>query len=289
MEIQKKEIIRQHVRGCYDIQKLRIAMGNRICTAFKTKIGIQPGEKEDEDKEKAKILNIVTKDYKLVSQGVSKAISLSQFKGHGVIGDYTEYCLAHSFFGIKREEEEHMKMIQYLIKDIPIWKDWLKTEVVGCGPAMAGVIISEIDIEKAKYPSSLFMYSGLDVAPDGKGRSRKKEHLIDVEYKNKEGEIKQKKSITFNPLLKTKLIGVLGPSFIRQKDYYAGIYNNYRNRIDNNPKYDTYTKKHRYNMAVRYMIKQFLIDLHVNWRTIEGLPVSKPYHEAKLGLYHKAA
>jgi hypothetical protein len=34
------------------------------------------------------------------------------------------------------------------------------------------------------------------------------------------------------------------------------------------------------------MIKQFLVDLHIAWRTIEGLPVSLPYHEAKLGHLH---
>jgi len=34
--------IKPLVRGCYDVQKLRIQFGNRICTAFKTKIGIKP-------------------------------------------------------------------------------------------------------------------------------------------------------------------------------------------------------------------------------------------------------
>jgi hypothetical protein len=37
-------------------------------------------------------------------------------------------------------------------------------------------------------------------------------------------------------------------------------------------------------MALRYMIKIFLIDLYNNWRRLEGLPVAPPYSEAKLGM-----
>lgn len=40
------------------------------------------------------------------------------------------------------------------------------------------------------------------------------------------------------------------------------------------------------NMAIRYMIKMFLKDLWVAWRTLEGLPVTPDYAEAKLGMKH---
>lgn len=43
---------------------------------------------------------------------------------------------------------------------------------------------------------------------------------------------------------------------------------------------------HRKNMAIRYMVKVFLKDLWVAWRTLEGLPVTPDYAEAKLGLKH---
>ena len=46
---------------------------------------------------------------------------------------------------------------------------------------MAGVLISEFDIHRARYPSSMWKYAGLDVARDGRGRSRKAEHLVEVE------------------------------------------------------------------------------------------------------------
>jgi hypothetical protein len=34
------------------------------------------------------------------------------------------------------------------------------------------------------------------------------------------------------------------------------------------------------------MIKRFLADLYVAWRTLEGLPVAPPYSEAKQGHVH---
>ena len=36
-------------------------------------------------------------------------------------------------------------------------------------------------------------------------------------------------------------------------------------------------------MSVRYMVKQFLRDMWVTWRTLEGYTISEPYEVAKLG------
>ena len=163
---------------------------------------------------------------------------------------------------------------------------------MGVGPAMAGVIISEIDITKAEYPSSLHKYAGVDVAGDGQGRSRRAEHLEDSEYTDKEGKLQTKKGITFNPFLKTKLVGVLGSSFIKQspdKCEYRKIYDDYKHRIENMDAHKEKSKGHRHNMAVRYMIKMFLIDLYNAWRKLEGLPVAPTYTEAKLGKVHGKA
>ena len=152
---------------------------------------------------------------------------------------------------------------------------------------MAGVVVSEIDIAKAKYPSSLWKYAGLDVAEDGAGRSRKSEHLIDVDYVNKKGEPAQRKSLTFNPFLKTKLIGVLASSFLRAGDNkYSQIYRGYKHRLESRLDLKEESKGRRHNMANRYMIKMFLVDLYLAWRKLEGLPVSPTYDEAKLGHQH---
>ena len=344
--------IKTIVRGVYDIQKLRIQMGNRIVGNFKAKLGQKPGESEDTlDQESKDLLAKIRKDFDLVADGVvdhdeddkrkKKAAAVAshmhalldkhfatitqdgvpskkKFVGDPVISDYTELVLLQQYKELVAQENRQFSTLESVLRDYPIWTEFME-HVTGCGPAMAGVIISEIDIHKAKYPSSLWMYAGLDVAPNGEGRSRKADHLIDREYLSREGKVETKKSITFNPFLKTKLTGVLAGSFIKTgrkysatqmaemagvpdgevkvwkkankplgefNSKYAKAYYDYKNRLENHPVHKEKTKGHRHSMALRYIVKLFLIDLHTEWRTLEGLPTSVPYHEAKLGLKH---
>lgn len=280
------------------------------------------------------------------------------------------------------DEENQFYRLKNVLKGIPIYDEFL-SKVKGIGPAIAGIIISEIDIHKAEYPSSLHKYAGLDVVivgfykddsgkehtvpadqieayfaanegavemlaegkypvcVKGMGRSRRDFCLENKSYVNKAGEEAVRRSITFNPFLKTKLIGVLGTSFLRTgtatvdgkkcggarrlelaKKYgfdeakhnddvadievckllrqhghdvvvepspYGKVYYDYRNRLENSPFHAEKTDAHRHNMAIRYAIKMFLIDCYTVWRRLEGLPVSLPYGEAKLGMMHGKA
>ena len=276
------------VRGAYDIQKLRIQMGNRIVGNFKVKLGQNPGEKEDVmDAEGKLILNNLRMHYLKITEGIMTFPRQASFKGDEVISTYTELCLIAQYVDLETSENAHFSRLGKILLDYPVYNGFL-AEVRGIGPAMAAVIISEIDITKARYSSSLWMYCGLDVAPDGKGRSRRKEHLVESDYIDKEGNPATKMGISFNPFLKTKLLGVLGPSFLRAGDHkYSQIYRDYKNHLENHPDHVEKSKGHRHNMAIRYMVKQFLIDLYSAWREIEGLPVEKPYHEAKLGIVHQ--
>ena len=280
------------VRGAYDIQKNRIQTGNRLVGNFKAKLGQAPSEKEDTiDKEGQQILHNIRRSHKLLPEGVASFPRQSTFKGDEVISDYTELCLVDNYLELEQQEKSHFRRLGNILKDYPIYNSFL-AGVTGVGPAMAGVIISEIDITKAEYPSSLHKYAGLDVASDGQGRSRKKEHLEDSEYTDRDGKVQTKKGITFNPFVKTKLVGVLGSSFIKQspdKCKYRKIYDDYKHRIENMDAHKEKSKGHRHNMAVRYMIKMFLIDLYNEWRSIEGLPVAPTYTEAKLGKVHGKA
>jgi|TARA_R110002051_G_scaffold322297_1_gene412429 hypothetical protein len=280
------------VRGAYDIQKNRIQTGNRLVGNFKAKLGLAPSEKEDKlDKAGQIVLKNLRQSHKLLTDGVASFPRQSTFKGDEVISDYTELCLVDNYFELEEQEKSHFRRLSNILKDYPIYTEFLDG-VMGVGPAMAGVIISEIDITKAEYPSSLHKYAGVDVAGDGQGRSRRAEHLEDSEYTDKEGKLQTKKGITFNPFLKTKLVGVLGSSFIKQspdKCEYRKIYDDYKHRIENMDAHKEKSKGHRHNMAVRYMIKMFLIDLYNAWRKLEGLPVAPTYTEAKLGKVHGKA
>lgn len=278
-----RQTIRMIVRGAYDIQKLRIETGNRLAANFRAKLGVEAGEKDDQPE---KVLDSLEKRYRLITDDIVLVTRKRTFEYDGVISNYTELCLVGHYLDLRAKEVRLFRDLERALKDVPIWKHFLKG-VKGCGPAMAGVLISEIDITKARYASSLWKFAGLDVAPDGRGRSRKAEHLEEVEYVNASGENATRRSITFNPFLKTKLVGVLGPAFLRAgESKYRTIYDEYKLRLENHPAHAEKTKGHRHNMAVRYMVKIFLVDLYAAWRTLEGLPVSDTYAEAKLGLKH---
>lgn len=105
-----------------------------------------------------------------------------------------------------------------------------------------------------------------------------------VEYVDADGNRKLKRSITYNPFVKAKLMGVLTGCLIKAKDpVYSKIYYDYKARLDNSPRYEGYTPAHKNMMAQRYMIKQFLRNLHTEWRHLEGLPIYEPYEVEKLG------
>lgn len=295
MTTKNQQELRTLVRGLYDVQKLRIQMGNRIVQNFKAKLGQAPSAPEAEIEQEGKeVLEVLRLSYQRITDGIATFPTPKQaeklFTGDEVISSYTELVLISQYIAIERDEKHHFSRLAYVLNEFPIYTEFLE-KVKGCGPAMSGVIISEIDISKAQYPSSLWKLAGLDTGPDGKGRSRRQEHLVDREYVAKDGTTKTKKSITFNPFLKTKLIGVLGPAFLKaqKNNPYAQIYYNYKHRYENHAVYKDSTKAHRHNMAIRAMVKLFLIDLHSNWRKLEGLPVTAPYHEAKLGIVHHAA
>lgn len=282
--------IRTLVRGAYDLQKLRIATGNRIAANFKAKLGQEPGEKEETLNEQSQeILKVLRLSYKRISDGIVKfPRSEADFTGDEIISTLTELSLVSQYMELEELERRHFDRMAFAIAKEPIYEAFLK-DVPGIGPALAGVIVSEIDPHECPYPSSIWKYAGLDVAEDGAGRSRRKEHLVEREYIASDGTTKTRMSITFNPFLKTKLIGVLAPSFLRVKGHYAEIYNHYKNRLVNDSRHAEKTKKWRHNMAMRYMVKIFLCDLYNAWRPLEGLDVAPTYQEAKLGHVHGAA
>src|SRR3990172_4974034 len=285
---------------------VKIRKANKLVTTGAV-VELQPEHAEDEDalpdetlspdappslkKEKklAKmIVELLERQYDAMTKSGEKFPTKTKFKGNPVISDYTELCLMAQYRDLETEEARHFSRLGNILQDFPIFTTFLD-DIRGIGPAIAGVIISEIDITKARHPSSLWKYAGLDVAGDGKGRSRKAEHLVKARYVNRDGEEAERNSITFNPFLKTKLIGVLAPSFLRaNNEKYRAVYDDYKNRLQHRPDWSEEKKGHINNAALRYTIKMFLIDLYAAWRTLEGLPVSKPYHEAKLGIKHAA-
>lgn len=305
MDLARKEI-RPLVRGGYDLQMLRIQMGNRIVANFKVKAGQEPGKKEDSTSvEGQRIIKLYRDSFKTISDVVAHNPRGTNrpgmgFEGDKVISNWTEWMLAKQYIELHALEDENFKKVKIVLNDYPIWTEYLEG-VWGVAERMAGVIISEFDIHRARYVSSMWKYAGLDVAPDGIGRSNKTNHLIDVEYISRGGKKEMRKSITYNPFLKTKLMGVLAPSFVMgvikneddeivgYKTPYRKIYDDYKHRLHNREDFVHEGKGrdgHIDMAAKRYMIKMFLQDLYDAWKDLEGLPRANNYYEAKLGKKH---
>lgn len=181
------------------------------------------------------------------------------------------------------EVENHiLKDIQSELKAYPIWTDYLK-KVKGCGPTMAGVIISEIDdILRFGTVSKLWAYCGYAVK-DGQAQRRKR------------GE-----KANWNSFFKSKLY-IVAQGFLRANNpKYRKLYDDYKHRIQSRKcpldakrhggkaKIDKYgcTDGHRHAMATRYMIKMFLMELYLTWWGFEGKEPRPPYQEEYLKHKH---
>jgi hypothetical protein len=172
-------------------------------------------------------------------------------------------------------EESLAKEIAKEIKKHPLWKEFLST-VKGCGEGMAAVIITEFDIRKAPTVSNLWSFAGLAPGKDRKTKGHK---------------------CPYNQFLRAKLCGVLGSGFLKANSPYRLYYDNMKHRLESadwgtaSP-HPTDPKRpkagHQHKAATRYMVKMFLKDLYVAWRTLEGLPVRAPYEEEYLGKKHSA-
>lgn len=255
-----REQLRRAVRYFYDLQKLRIQSGNRDTEQA------EPAVLEDDDKD----------------------------------------FFGRQSLGLEALEKSTLAEIDWMLSKVPIYA-WLKAQK-GCGPTLAGVIVAEIDITRCDTPSALWAYAGLAVDnATGRAVRRKKGHKSN-----------------WNPFLKAKMVFVLGGCFLKANSPWREFYDNYKTRKQNqlvdecmlcaglgallgtepaDPKKEgtktCYNCKgkcsgvpwgrgdaHRHQSAIRYMVKMFLLKLWTHWRELEGLPVTEPYAEAKLGRRH---
>lgn len=224
-----------------------------------------------------------------------------------------------------QQEKRIEKDLEILLQKFDIYNNWLQ-DIKGIGIISSGCIISEFDIEKATTVSKMWQYAGLNPSlVRGNKRIPKADYKAEMgeiitEMKN----IKTKKIdyiiktnemirgdrategfvLPYNKRLRTHLIGVMAANFVKHQNNYAiEFYYPYKTRlekedsiVENKGKkrkgdgkaWKDVSKGHRNNAALRYMVKMFLIDLHVAWRKSEGLDVRKPYAEEYLGKKHGA-
>ncbi len=208
------------------------------------------------------------------------------------------------------------KALEKEVKAQPIWEAFFEG-VKGCGTLMAAVCIAEFDIERATTVSKMWQFAGLN---PGEVRAKRIEKVMKNTDTSKairvfENMKKEKCMIVesdimvrgdrrtqgcvapYNAWLRTKLVGVLADCMIKCKSPYAlDFYYPYKARLEQeencvaggDKKWSDESKGHRDRAAKRYMIKMFIKDLYVAWRTLEGLSVREPYQVEYLGHRHTA-
>ena len=179
------------------------------------------------------------------------------------------------------------------VHKLQIWTEYL-ADVKGVGEMIAAVMVTEFDVAIATTVSKMWQFSGMNPGMV-KGRVKKGSKIV-VTDDDVRGDRRTKGFLCpYNQFLKAKLLGVLGSSFLKCNSPYREYYDNMKHRLESsdwgtaskNPTDKSRPKAgHQHKAATRYMVKMFLIDFYVAWRTLEGLPVREPYQQQYLKQTH---
>lgn len=270
------------VKFLYDIQRFRIAMNNRVCA-----IDAAPGTPNDDP------------DIELL-----RAYLSPQAKA--------ELRLMTATFAAL--EERSTSLVAEALKGIPIWEQWLKNQK-GVGPKMGGFLVSETNIERCNTVSQLWSWYGLGLKENGDG-SMGIQRLVKGQKATFSPERKAKVlEVLGGCLLKAKSqpsrdlydhyrhrktservpvclgCGGHGHYQIKVKAADGTITHKDGDVCENckgtgGPAPWGRGEAHRHRAALRYMVKQFLLNFWQQWRTLEGLPCPAPYEEVYLSGSH---
>ncbi len=181
----------------------------------------------------------------------------------------SDVCKKH-MSGLDRRIQKHLKTIEH-----PFITSAFK--IKGLGPITIAYIVTYIDIEKARYASSLWSYCGYDKAS----------------HERYEKGVSGGGNETLRTVLYT-----MADSMIKTRSAYRDIYDREKAKLSASKKItksrNTQGKLiecawmdtkpcHRHGAAMRKMIKVFLSHVWHVWRTVDGLPTNLLYVEEVLG------
>ena len=291
------------ISGYYDQQDQRIRVGNRIAALEYQRRMIEAGnvdengnpiamkEPDRDPGEHAKMLKAMIDFYKENCEEVNKKNNPGKIKllekKNGLIKDILIWSHVEDLVNYTNREAHYANLVNAEVEKHPVYIHFL-SKVPYCGTMMSAICLSSFDITKARHVSSFWKYAGLDTVVDPEtgervGRTNKKSLMEEVEYVDSNGEIQKRKTLGYNPKLKSKLLGVLADMFLKYNVYYRSFYDTYRRRLEIRKSMGEDLSPARiHRMAIRYMMKIFVQDLWVNWREIEGYPVEPSYFEVYL-------
>ena len=141
-----RETIRSLVNSYYDIQKLRVASGNRLYAVFS---GILPNTSFND------IIKIVTTEHAIISNENVKKVNFHLMKSFGTIKairSLTDFNLVNTYIGLCDMERSIEDSIKTTVKEHPLSDTFFKN-VLGCGPIMSAVCLAYFDLKHSPSAS----------------------------------------------------------------------------------------------------------------------------------------
>lgn len=125
-------VLRALTQRAYDLQKVRISIGNRLCQAYYQAKGVQPGEKPEEVMADKHLLDAIRSDYKRLTDGLVRLPRKGAFEPTQYLSSYSLLVMARSYEETLKAEETAFKALEGQVLDTPIWAGFL-AGVKGCG------------------------------------------------------------------------------------------------------------------------------------------------------------
>lgn len=253
-DIKLKKAIQRSTQFAYQTQTERILLSNKITRSYREK-------NHQSDVEKRDPIYGLEEDPKTM-QKILEAIPSGELSEEMI-------RVTRQYTSKLEEENDAFECVRPLIEATKIYQEYFSNYPF-LETGTMGVIIGWLDIEKAKFPSSFWNYAGL-VPPKRKDPHQKETKLSSLQN------IPREMASTHNPFVKAKLVGELGKSLLLPKSPWLETYRSYKEKVSAETDRNIRSSNHLHNMSARFTIKEFLKDLHVNWRRIEGLPEPTPY------------
>jgi len=246
----KYRSLRAVMETFYDLQKIRIALGNRLisrCALLLSKSEVKKVKRRCDRPTPCE-----------QCEHYREAEGKESLKTHKWQHPDVDPLLKELYATIHNTERQiYRNIIKPTVnaKNIPIWGYWL-SKVKGIGPAYALGLVSFIrDIGRFDTVSKLWAYAGL--APGQR--------------------LERGKKATWNPRLRT-LCWKIGKQFVKQGGGYKRIYKESKVYYQNRPDLKGKPKRVIDAHARRRTVKLFLSHLWVQWRRLEGLP-TRPHYD----------
>ena len=156
-----------------------------------------------------------------------------------------------------------------ILKEIPLWDDWLRPYVKGVGPRLTLRLFGWLDFDKAKHPSSFWAFAGYT---EQARKTQKFNHTL--------------KGICVRQAMSFLGIRSVTPAFIANPNPkldggYARFFRKIRNEADE--KYPNWTRKHKLMHSMAVMMKLYLAHIFIVQNFMENDIAAVHYAAAHLG------